>query len=112
MEAAEFTAAKFNPKRPRDILFQHAEEGLIGILQPPAENGGAVTVRMRPGASVTGRLLDAAGRPRADIRVKTVGPDQASALLAGLLAQQHRDGQGRLIPHRGARAGVPFHVVQ
>ncbi|QJW99888.1 hypothetical protein FTUN_7511 [Frigoriglobus tundricola] len=70
MEGAAFTVAKFNPKSPRDILFRHAEKGLVGILQPPAENGGRVTVRMQPGATVTGRLLDADGRPRAGIRVE------------------------------------------
>jgi hypothetical protein len=70
MATAKFAVAKFNPKRPRDILFRHAEKGLVGVLQPPNENGGAVTVRMQPGATVTGRLLDADGRPRAGVRVK------------------------------------------
>ena len=34
-------------------------------MQPPKENGGSVTVRMAPGATVTGRLVDAEGKPRA-----------------------------------------------
>jgi hypothetical protein len=70
LETASFTVQGFNPRRPRDVLFQHPEKGLIGVAQPPKENGGSVTVRMEPGAAVTGRLVDADGRPRADVELK------------------------------------------
>jgi len=66
LKTAEFTAW-FNPRRPRDVLFQHPEIGLIGVARPPKENGGSVTVRLQPGATVTGRLLDAGGKPRAGV---------------------------------------------
>ncbi len=49
MKTAEFAVRGFNPHRPREILFQHPEKGLVGIAQPPKENGGSVTVRMEPG---------------------------------------------------------------
>src|SRR5262249_18619939 len=55
---AEFTVRGFNPRLPRDIFFQHLEKGLIGIAQPPKKNGDAITVRMEPGATVMGRLVD------------------------------------------------------
>jgi RNA polymerase sigma factor (sigma-70 family) len=61
--AAEFTIGQFNPRKPRPLLFRHPEKGLIGVAEPPKENGGTVTVRMTPGAVVTGRLLDADGEP-------------------------------------------------
>jgi RNA polymerase sigma factor (sigma-70 family) len=64
-KTAEFTVRAFNPRRPHDILFQHLEKGLVGAAQPPKETGGSVTVRMGPGAAVTGRLVDAGGKPRA-----------------------------------------------
>ena len=54
MTTAEF-AGGFNPRRPHAILFQHPEKGLVGAAQPPKENGGSVTVRLEPGAAVTGR---------------------------------------------------------
>jgi hypothetical protein len=66
--AAEFTAW-FNPHETSEILFQHPEKGLVGAAQPPKENGGPVTVRLGPGAAVTGRLVDAAGRPRAGVEL-------------------------------------------
>jgi hypothetical protein len=70
MKAAEFTVHSFDSHRPREILFQHPEKGLIGIAQSPKENGGSVTVRMEPGATVTGRLVDAEGKPRAGVELE------------------------------------------
>jgi len=70
MQEGEFTVSGFNPHRPHDIFFQHLEKGLVGIAQPPKENGGAITVRMQPGAAVTGRLVDANGRPRRGVELE------------------------------------------
>jgi protocatechuate 3,4-dioxygenase beta subunit len=70
IKGAEFTVSRFNPRRPRDLLFQHLEKGLVGVAQPAKENGGSVTVRMEPGATVTGRLVDADGRPRAGVELR------------------------------------------
>ncbi len=64
MKTAEFTGW-FNPHHPRDVLFQHLQRGLVGEAQPPKHDGDPVTVRMERGATVTGRLIDADGRPRA-----------------------------------------------
>jgi RNA polymerase sigma factor (sigma-70 family) len=69
-KTAVFTAW-FNPHEPYEILCRHFEKRLVGTTFPPKENGGSVTVRMEPAATVTGRLLDAHGKPRAgaDLRV-------------------------------------------
>ena len=69
MKTSEFTAW-FNPKRPRAILLRHAERGLVGLAQPPKTNGGSVTVRMEPGATVNGRLVDTAGQPQSGIAMR------------------------------------------
>jgi RNA polymerase sigma factor (sigma-70 family) len=66
-KTAEFTVRGFNPSRPREVLFQHSGKGLVGVTQPPKANGGSVTVGLEPGASITGRLVDASGNPRAGI---------------------------------------------
>jgi RNA polymerase sigma factor (sigma-70 family) len=70
MRSAEFTVRGFNPQRPRDVLLQHPERGLVGVVQPPKENGGSVTVRMEPGAAITGRLVGADGKPRAGVELE------------------------------------------
>jgi hypothetical protein len=69
-KTSEFTVRAFNPHRPRDIYFQHLEKGLVGVAQPPKENGGSVTVQMAPGAAVKGRLVDANGKPRPDVELE------------------------------------------
>jgi hypothetical protein len=78
-DTAEFTEW-CNPRRPCDTLFQHLEKGLIGVAHPPKENGGAVTVRMEPGAAVTGRLVNADGKPRAGVELEVLfGPKEEYA---------------------------------
>jgi RNA polymerase sigma factor (sigma-70 family) len=67
MTTPEFTVREYNPRRPRPVLFRHPEAGLVGAAPPPKENGGAVTVRMEPGAAVTGRLVGKDGEPRAGV---------------------------------------------
>ena len=49
------------------LLFQHKEKGLIGVAQTPKEKDGFIKVRMEPGASVTGRLVNADGKPRVGV---------------------------------------------
>jgi hypothetical protein len=62
--------AWFNPHETEDIILQHLEKGLVGVAPPPKADGGAVTVRMGPGAEVTGRLVDADGKPRAGVALE------------------------------------------
>jgi hypothetical protein len=69
-ETAEFTVRGFNPRRPHDLFFRQQETGLVGLAQPPKKNGGTITVQMQPGARVTGRLVDAAGRQRAGVELE------------------------------------------
>jgi hypothetical protein len=69
MQTAEFTVRAFNPRRPRDVFFLHPEMKLVGVARPPKQNGGSVTVRMEPGATIIGRLVDGHGRPRADVEL-------------------------------------------
>ncbi|MFO0807838.1 MAG: sigma-70 family RNA polymerase sigma factor [Gemmataceae bacterium] len=70
LAGAAFTVRQFNPHRPRPVFFRHPATGLVGVATPPAEDGGAVTVRMGPGAAATGRLVDADGTPRAGTELR------------------------------------------
>jgi hypothetical protein len=67
LETAEFKVTAFNPRRPRLLLFRHIEKDLVGVCEPPKDARKPVTVRLQPGATVTGRLVDADGRPRAAV---------------------------------------------
>ncbi len=66
-KTAKFSVRAFNPRRPRDLIFLHLEKNLAGVLLPPKQPQDSVTVHMQPGAAATGRLLDAAGKPQANV---------------------------------------------
>jgi RNA polymerase sigma factor (sigma-70 family) len=70
MKAAEFVVRAFNPRRPREVFFQHPGKGLVGIARPPQQNGGSVAVHMQPGATIVGRLVHEDGAPRADVELE------------------------------------------
>lgn len=76
LQTAEFTIRAFNPRRPRPVLFRHLEKGLVGAFRYPEDKGKLVEVRLQAGATVTGRLVDADGRPRANavLNVSLHGP--------------------------------------
>jgi len=73
MPGADFTVRGFSPHRPRSVFFQHQELGLVGVAQSPKHNGESITVPMQPGATVTGRLLDANGQPSGGVRLGLSG---------------------------------------
>jgi RNA polymerase sigma factor (sigma-70 family) len=68
---AEFSVW-LNPRGKKEIYFLHLEKGLVGKVQPPKESGESVTVRMEPGAAVTGRLVGGDGKPRAGIELRVM----------------------------------------
>jgi RNA polymerase sigma factor (sigma-70 family) len=69
LKTAEFTVRSFHPKSPRAVLFVHTEKGLVGLARPPKGPSQPVTVRLEPGAALTGRLVDADGKPRAGVEL-------------------------------------------
>jgi RNA polymerase sigma factor (sigma-70 family) len=69
MKSAEFTVRYFHLQRPRPVLFVHAEKRLVGVAPLPKEDKSHVTVQMEPGATLTGQLVDAEGKPRAGVEL-------------------------------------------
>ena len=69
MKTAEFSVSQFNPRQPRSLLFQHPQKGLVGVARPPKNKGDSITVQLRPGATVTGRLVDTDGRARPGVEL-------------------------------------------
>ena len=66
IDGAEFVARALSPRRPRPLLFRHPAKGLVGIAEPPKAAPTRVEVRLGPGAEVSGRVVDAGGKPRAE----------------------------------------------
>jgi hypothetical protein len=100
LRTTEFTMRGFDPHRPEGLLFRHLEKGLVGAGRPPAENGGSITVRLEPGAALAGRLLDAEGRPQADVGLKVYfrpkeGPKRSGRNEYGTHERIRTDREGR-----------------
>jgi hypothetical protein len=59
----DFTVTGLTEGERRRIVFRHREKKLGAIATFAAGEQGPVTVRLRPYATVTGRVVDADGRP-------------------------------------------------
>src|SRR5262249_34764227 len=68
-KTAEFTGG-FNPAKRLDIVVVHPEKGLVGVAQPPKQDGGLVAVKLEPGATAAGRLVNADGKPMAGVELE------------------------------------------
>jgi RNA polymerase sigma factor (sigma-70 family) len=99
VDSAEFRVLGLNPRRSRTVIFQHQEKGLVGVMPRPRKNGESVTVTMQPGASVTGRLLGADGKPRAraelELRVRAKPTDEWEGYVLAKV-ETDRDGRFRI----------------
>jgi hypothetical protein len=73
---ASFTVRAFNPSRPRPVLFVHEGRRLGARLVPPGGGPEPLTVKLEPAATLTGRLIDAGGLPRAGASLPVVWSDK------------------------------------
>jgi RNA polymerase sigma factor (sigma-70 family) len=70
LKTADFIVLGLSPRKGRTLVFFHPEKKL-GKLQPVrGDETGALTVRLGPLGAVTGRVLDAEGRPWAGLTVR------------------------------------------
>lgn len=63
-------AGRFNPTSPGELVVKHPAKQLVGVAAPPKEDGGRVTIQLQAGATISGRLVDAAGKPRAGVELR------------------------------------------
>lgn len=69
LETAAFTVTGLNKQVPRSVLFYHPEKRLSKLVQVKADDGAPLTVRLEPAGTMTGRVVDAEGRPLAGLSV-------------------------------------------
>jgi RNA polymerase sigma factor (sigma-70 family) len=62
----EFTVLGLAPGQKRRLIFLHEEKKLVGTTVVGGDTNGAVTVKLEPAGSVTGRYVDEDGRPKAN----------------------------------------------
>ncbi len=64
LPSAEFTALGLHPGRPRQLLFLHEGKNLAGSVVVRGDENRPLSVKLQPAGTITGRLLNDAGRPR------------------------------------------------
>jgi hypothetical protein len=69
LETAAFTATGLNPQASRALVFFHPERKLAKVLRDRGDEDAPLTVRLEPLGALSGRILDAEGRPRAGLNV-------------------------------------------
>jgi hypothetical protein len=62
LPGASFTVEGLNPRRTRQLVFDHREKGLGKVVTVGAEEG-PLTVRLEPCGVVVGRVVDREGKP-------------------------------------------------
>jgi len=69
LQTAKFTVVALDPREPRDLMFIHLKQKLVGKLMVRGDENGEVTVQLEPWATISGRILDEDGQPKAGVRV-------------------------------------------
>ena len=108
LRAATFLLPRLHPDRVKQMTFVKADRKLIGFLLARGDTDAAITVRMEPWAAVTGRVVDAAGRPVVGRNVSLRMTDPAAEEQRG----GKTDGEGRfrveqMVPGREYTTAVP-----
>jgi len=81
LETDRFASSGLVPRQARTVTFLHAGRKLIANAVLHADQKGPQTVRMQPWGAVSGRLVDADGKPLVGIAVELVYPSQAGPAL-------------------------------
>jgi hypothetical protein len=84
-----FTALAVSPDQPRTVTCVHAGRKLAGHAVLSGKEAGPVTVRLRPWATLTGRLLDEEGKPLpgAEVQVSYLADSARGFFESGIPAQ-------------------------
>ncbi len=113
LQTADFTAVGLDPDRPRLLCFIHMDKKLAGSVVARGDQKTPLTVRLQPWATVSGRLLDAEGKPISNAtlwftEVPVRKPGQPMSPDTGLYVSERRAGQRDLEPHTDEQGR--FHV--
>jgi hypothetical protein len=114
LKTAGFEAVAVDPKRPRALVFVHKEKKLAGMVRVRGDEKDPVEVKLQPWATVTGRLVDADGKPQADVRLGFVQnidePDPSGVGDLPGARELHTDAQGRFTLE-GFAPGLRYNLV-
>jgi RNA polymerase sigma factor (sigma-70 family) len=117
LKTAEFELLALEPDRARLVQFAHFEKGLTGFLVVRPEDKTSLSVRLGPPGALSGRMVNKAGRPLADVEIAAFFSDPPLARAApgdpppeGFFpgVRSGKDGRFRI---DGLATGLRFHLV-
>ena len=71
------TVSQLNPQRPRRFIFRHDGKKLVGFLIARGNEVEPYTVKLQAWGTITGRLVDASGKPRPKVDLMTTDWQEA-----------------------------------
>src|SRR5207245_438257 len=114
----EATVLALDPQRPRLLMFRHQARNLFALIQLKGTEPEPIEVRLQPTATVTGRFLDAAGKPLAgSYRIEPSYQDHPIGTLlnteqmnGGPKQPVRTDAEGRF-RLEGLPGGIEMHLI-
>src|SRR5262249_51138355 len=70
LQTDRFTVTGLSSRTPQPVLFYHPEKRLSKLEWVKADKGRPLTVRLEPPGTITGRVVDARGRPLAGLDIE------------------------------------------
>jgi RNA polymerase sigma factor (sigma-70 family) len=95
LKSASFTVRGLHPGRPRFLYFHHAEKNLGCTLELRGEKTEPLEVRLLPCGSVSGRLVDKAGKPVANTVIHFCREGYVAFWPGGFQVKTDREGRFR-----------------
>jgi DNA-directed RNA polymerase specialized sigma24 family protein/protocatechuate 3,4-dioxygenase beta subunit len=62
-----------DPSKPRRVTITHAARKLVGFIHLKGDETGSRTIRLQPWGTITGRIVDDEGQPRAGLALSNLG---------------------------------------
>ena len=90
IENATCTVFALDPKKPRRVLFYHAERKLSGLLTLRGDEKQTPVARLKPTGSAMGRLLDRDGQPLSNANINLSGTDRFASELYRQIAPRRQ----------------------
>lgn len=93
INSATFSITRLHPVRVKQMTFIQRDRQLIGLLQARADGDTPYTVLMQPASTITGRIVDADGKPIAE---QPIGFQAVSGGISEQWGKSSEDGRFRL----------------
>ena len=113
LPTAEFEVQALGSRDQRGLLFYHERKQLAGAYVVKPDEVGPVSVRLERCGTLTGRLVDDGGRPRAGVQMTCDGPDddQDSRFQKGALPTPIQTDKGGRFRVSGLVPGLKYSLT-